>query len=107
MFQLSLIVTLVVPLTCINVPLTWNELNLNAEVRGPEQVHISYGNFPSEMIVVWSTSNVSWSSFVTYGENLDNLNFVAKATDALLTEGNPNGLQLIHRAVMTVSLSDS
>ena len=81
----------------------WPE-NTNIDVRGPEQVHIAYDETPDKMIVVWSTANTSANStsFVTYGLNAGKLDMVVKASDAILTEGNPTGLNEIHRAVMTV-----
>jgi hypothetical protein len=101
LFEISLtIIFLAVSLT-YSIP--WPEHKFH-EIHGPEQVHISYGDTPSEMIVVWSTGNISpnSTSFVTYGLNSDKLDMVVKASDAVLTEGNPNGLDQIHRAVMTV-----
>lgn len=101
LFEISLtIIFLAVSLT-YSIP--WPEHKFH-EIHGPEQVHISYGDTPSEMIVVWSTGNISpnSTSFVTYGLNSDKLDMVVKANDAVLTEGNPNGLDQIHRAVMTV-----
>jgi hypothetical protein len=99
-FEISLTITFLVSLT-YSAP--WPE---QSEIHGPEQVHISYGNTPNEMIVVWSTGNISmnYTSFVTYGLNSADLDMIVKASDALLTEGNPNGLDQIHRGVMTVGL---
>lgn len=78
----------------------------NTDIHGPEQVHIAYDETPDKMIVVWSTGNIALNStsFVTYGLNSGKLDMVVNASDAILTEGNPNGLNQIHRAVMTVGL---
>ena len=77
-----------------------------SNIHGPEQVHIAYDETPDKMIVVWSTANISLdsTSFVTYGLNSGKLDMIVNASDAILTEGNPNGLNQIHRAVMTVGL---
>lgn len=81
-----------------------NAIDIYDEIHGPEQVHIAYGNSPDEMIVVWSTGNITAKSFVTFGLNSAKLDRMAPASDAILTEGNPNGLNQIHRAIMTVGV---
>jgi hypothetical protein len=100
LFQLSFVINFFISLT-YSAP--WPE-NIDVEIHGPEQVHISYGNTANEMIVVWSTANISANStsYVTYGLNSAKLDMRVKATDAVLTEGNPDGLDQIHRAIMTV-----
>lgn len=75
------------------------------ERTGPDQVHLSYGKIAEEMIVVWSTENIpkySSSSYVTYGRKAGSLDMLVKTTEAVLKDGNPRGLGLIHRAVMKV-----
>ena len=103
LFEFSIIINILVALT-YSAP--WHE-SKNLEVHGPEQVHISYGETSNEMIVVWSTGNISANStsFVTYGLNSAKLDVMVKASDAVLTEGNPDGLDQIHRAVMKVRLT--
>lgn len=73
-------------------------------LHGPEQVHISYGDYPSEMTVMWSTSNSSdfASSVVLYGLAPKNYSLKAKGKFVLFTEGNPDGLKYIHRVVLQV-----
>ena len=63
--------------------------------HGPEQIHISYGNIPSEMTIMWSTSNSSEfaSSVVLYGLAPKNYSLEAKGKCVLFTEGNPDGLK--------------
>lgn len=82
-----------------------NDGQLNG-IRGPEQVHISYGDLPDEMIIVWSTSNMSnaRTSLVTYGLHSDKLEMKVDADNADLKEGNPDGLKHLHRAVLKVSV---
>ena len=74
-------------------------------VHGPEQIHIAYGNFASEMTIMWSTSSVQElsSSFVFYGLAPKNYSLKAEGKFALFTEGNPDGLQYVHRVVLKVS----
>ena len=76
-------------------------------VRGPQQIHIAYGEFPSEMVIVWSTDNLTNlgldTSFVHYGLAPYNYTLTAKGNYANLTHGNPNGLQFIHRVKLEVS----
>ncbi|CAB3977176.1 Iron zinc purple acid phosphatase [Paramuricea clavata] len=102
MFLFEISLTIIFHVVSLTYSIPWPEYKFH-EIHGPEQVHISYGDTPSEMIVVWSTGNISpnSTSFVTYGLNSDKLDMVVKASDAVLTEGNPNGLDQIHRAVMT------
>ena len=70
--------------------------------HGPEQIHLSYGSSAEEMTVVWSTSSDLESSWVLYGLAPYNYSTAVTGRTATLTNGNPYGLQLIHRAVMKV-----
>ena len=75
-------------------------------VHGPEQIHIAYGDFASEMTIMWSTSSVQElsSSIVLYGLAPKNYSLKAEGKFALFTEGNPDGLQYVHRVVLKVSV---
>lgn len=70
--------------------------------HGPEQIHISYGDNPNEMTIMWSTSNSSEfaSSVVLYGLAPKNYSLKARGKFVLFTEGNPDGLKYIHRVVL-------
>ena len=72
--------------------------------HGPEQIHISFGNIPSEMTIMWSTSNSSEfaSSVVLYGLAPKNYSLEGRGKFVLFTEGNPDGLKYIHRVVLQV-----
>ena len=86
--------------TCLSKPIQNGDNN----IRGPEQVHIAYGDHDDEMTVVWSTANISsnWTSYVRYGLRSDMLDKTVDVEDALLTEGNPEGLKQVHRAILKV-----
>jgi len=75
-------------------------------LHGPEQIHIAYGDSPSEMTIVWSTSNSAElaSSVVLYGLAPKNYSSKAEGKYVLFTEGNPFGLKYIHRVILQVSL---
>ncbi|XP_071958115.1 acid phosphatase type 7-like [Antedon mediterranea] len=62
----------------------------------PEQIHISYGDNPTEMVVVWSTPSPGVPS-VLYGLVNDNKTEQATGTSKHFTFGNPDGLQYLHR----------
>ena len=103
MFQFNFCFSIIFFISLANsVPWPRNE---NPKIHGPEQVHISYGNTADEMIVVWSTANITknLTSYVTYGVTSGQLDKMVKGRHAVLTEGNPNGLDQIHKAIMTVT----
>ena len=76
--------------------------------HGPEQIHISFGNIPSEMTIMWSTSNSSEfaSSVVLYGFAPKNYSLEGRGKFVLFTEGNPDGLKYIHRVVLQVRATE-
>ena len=84
-----------------------SDLSPYNSVHGPEQIHIAYGNSPSEMTVVWSTSAVQElsSSFVLYGLAPKNYSLKAEGKFVVFTEGNPDGLHYVHRVVLEVRLT--
>ena len=49
------------------------EVTLCQNTQAPEQIHISYGSNPSQMIVTWTTLDYVNESFVEFG--LDDLNY--------------------------------
>ena len=67
----------------------------------PEQVHISYGYQPSQMVVMWSTTELG-DSQVVYGPHSTQLNRTEIGTCWKFTEGNPDGLQYMHRVQLEV-----
>ena len=74
-----------------------------------QQIHLSYGVNPSEMVVMWAT-HVSVHSAVSYalveGSPPVLINFESVGvTQRTFKEGNPEGLQYLHRAVMKVRRS--
>ncbi|KAJ7383150.1 hypothetical protein OS493_030302 [Desmophyllum pertusum] len=79
-----------------------SDLSPYNSVHGPEQIHIAYGDSPSEMTILWSTSNSSElaSSAVLYGLAPKNYSSKAEGKFVLFTEGNPDGLKYIHRVVL-------
>jgi len=62
----------------------------------PEQIHLSYGNTPDEMVVTWSTRQGS-SSLVQYGTSPDNLTLTASGNYTEWILGNWLGLHFTHR----------
>ena len=81
-----------------------SELSPYNSVHGPEQIHIAYGDSPRQMTVLWSTSSVQElaSSFVHYGLAPKNYSMKAEGKFVLFTEGNPSGLQYVHRVLLEV-----
>ena len=81
-----------------------SDLSPYNSLHGPEQIHIAYGDSPKQMTVMWSTSSVQElaSSFVLYGLAPENYSTIAKGELVLFTEGNPRGLQYVHRVLLEV-----
>ncbi|XP_067052534.1 acid phosphatase type 7-like isoform X3 [Acropora muricata] len=79
-----------------------SDLSPYNSVHGPEQIHIAYGDSPRQMTVLWSTSPVQElaSSFVHYGLAPKNYSMKAEGKFVLFTEGNPSGLQYVHRVLL-------
>ena len=77
-----------------------------ATASGPEQVHISFGYEPSQMIVVWSTAEFG-DSVVSYGTDQFHLTDKNNGSCWRFTYGNPNGLQYIHRVLLEVGNAHS
>lgn len=86
--------------------LVMSDLAPYSSLHGPEQIHIAYGDSPSEMTILWSTSNSTElaSSIVLYGLAPKNYSSKAEGKFVLFTEGNPDGLKYIHRVVLQVRL---
>ena len=84
--------------------LVMSDLTPYNSLHGPEQIHIAYGDSPSEMTILWSTSNSTElaSSIVLYGLAPKNYSSKAEGKFVLFTEGNPDGLKYIHRVVLQV-----
>ena len=84
--------------------LVMSDLTPYNSLHGPEQIHIAYGDSPSEMTILWSTSNSTElaSSIVLYGLAPKNYSSQAEGKFVLFTEGNPDGLKYIHRVVLQV-----
>uniref|UniRef100_T1JCQ8 Purple acid phosphatase n=1 Tax=Strigamia maritima TaxID=126957 RepID=T1JCQ8_STRMM len=61
----------------------------------PEQIHLSYGDDPSQMVITWSTINATNESIVEYGDELENsaIGFSTLFTDT----GDEHRSQYIHR----------
>ena len=78
-------------------------------VHGPEQIHIAYGDFASQMTVMWSTSSVQElsSSLVLYGLAPKNYSLKAEGKFVVFTEGNPDGLHYVHRVLLEVRLKET
>ena len=72
-----------------------------AAARGPEQVHISFGYQPSQMIVMWSTKEYG-DSVVMYGQDQFHLSGRQSGSCWRFTNGNPRGLQYMHRVLLEV-----
>ena len=70
----------------------------------PQQVHLSYGFEPSQMVVMWSTAESS-PSVVLYGLTPSNLTMKQSGTTWKFTYGNPNGLQYMHKVVLQVIIA--
>ncbi|XP_013772685.2 acid phosphatase type 7-like [Limulus polyphemus] len=65
----------------------------------PEQIHISYGVAPTEMVVTWVTMDPTSSSIVEYGEH--NLNKSAKGSSTKFVDGgSEKRVFYIHRVVI-------
>lgn len=75
-----------------------------AAARAPEQVHISFGYQPSQMIVMWSTNEYG-DSTVKYGEDQFHLTSKESGSCWRFTYGNPRGLQYMHRVLLKVQTS--
>jgi hypothetical protein len=69
-----------------------------------QQVHIAYGELASEMVVMWSSAiEADNSSFVLFGSKPGAYTHHQVATNWNFTaaDANPDGLQYLHRAVLT------
>ena len=85
-------------LVCLAALLAWPSAVC---CQNPEQIHLSYGYNASEMVVTWSTSAAS-SSVVNYGSSQFDVSRKQTGQSWRFTEGNPNGLQYMHRVVLKV-----
>lgn len=75
-----------------------------AAARGPEQIHISFGYHPSQMIVMWSTEEYG-DSVVMYGKDQFHLSNKQSGSCWRFTDGNPRGLQYMHRVLLEVRMA--
>lgn len=69
------------------------------ERNKPEQIHISYGETPAEMTVMWSTP-LQGSSEVLYGKSRHKLDKHTEGDSTIFNLMNPQGLQYIHRVTL-------
>ena len=71
-------------------------------IRGPEQIHIAYGYDASEMCIMWST-DVASTTILHYQDAAAATAWTNVSGESWkFTEGNPSGLQYIHRVNLTV-----
>lgn len=70
----------------------------------PEQIHIAYGDMPSEMVIVWSSPSPG-SSEVLYGMAPNNFSLKAlgDSQELLDWEGTFEGVKFIHRVKLEVT----
>ncbi|KAL5021167.1 hypothetical protein ScPMuIL_000322 [Solemya velum] len=65
----------------------------------PDQIHLSFGDTPGEMVVMWSTSDDT-DGYVAYWEFGQDSRNVANSTTAMLGDENVRAKRKLHRAVM-------
>lgn len=66
----------------------------------PEQIHISYGADPTQMIVTWVTLQSTYTSVVEYGEK--DLSLAAKGTEDVFVDGGPEKrMMFMHRVTIS------
>lgn len=65
----------------------------------PEQIHLSYGQNTSEIVVTWSTMNQTQESIVEYGINGLILQAVG-VSEAFIDGGPKQHTQYIHRTIL-------
>ncbi|XP_076359677.1 acid phosphatase type 7 [Tachypleus tridentatus] len=79
--------------------LTCYHTSLSEVLTQPEQVHISYGVAPTEMVVTWVTMDPTSSSIVEYGEY--SLNKSTKGSSTKFVDGGSEKRVLyVHRVVV-------
>jgi len=68
----------------------------------PRHVHLALGHSPDEMVVTWSTLNLTLESVVEYGEDLFNLDLAGTGTTLkFVDQGSKHSTQYIHRVHLT------
>eukprot|EP01104_Vermistella_antarctica_P006019 TRINITY_DN16758_c0_g1_i1.p1 TRINITY_DN16758_c0_g1~~TRINITY_DN16758_c0_g1_i1.p1 ORF type:complete len:479 (-),score=109.41 TRINITY_DN16758_c0_g1_i1:5-1441(-) len=73
----------------------------------PEQIHLAYGDAPSQMNVQWATIGPA-VSFVLYGLSPNALDLKSThANTTHFTYGNPKGAQYVHRVTVMNLTSDT
>src|SRR4051812_38913110 len=79
--------------------------NARPESRQPEQVHLSIGNGPTQMLVTWLTQDdVNATVFVEYGAQPGQYTFQAIGqTTRFVDGGQAHSVRYIHRAKMRVT----
>ncbi|PIK46938.1 putative iron/zinc purple acid phosphatase-like protein isoform X2 [Apostichopus japonicus] len=71
--------------------------NIKEELSNkPEQIHLAYGETPSEMVVMWSTGLAGLTE-VRYGLLENNLNMSMTGEHVIFTERNSEGVKFVHR----------
>ncbi|CAH1270778.1 ACP7 [Branchiostoma lanceolatum] len=78
----------------------WPVLPTEAPDTTPEQIHISWGNFSSQMVVMWSTKSHG-TGRVQYGIAPGNYSQEVAAEYSYFWYGNNEGLKHVYRAVLT------
>ncbi|CAC5378885.1 ACP7 [Mytilus coruscus] len=69
------------------------------DFKQPEQIHISFGDDPTKMLVTWSTMNVTQNATCLYG--IGTTNMIAKGYTRKFVDGGPQQhTQFIHRATL-------
>lgn len=78
--------------------------NIEEELSNkPEQIHLAYGETPSDMVVMWSTGLAGLTE-VRYGLLENNLNMSMTGEHVIFTERNSEGVKFVHRVKLAVSL---
>ncbi|XP_076098898.1 acid phosphatase type 7-like [Mytilus galloprovincialis] len=69
------------------------------DFKQPEQIHISFGDVPTKMLVTWSTMNVTQNATCLYG--VQTTNMIAKGYTRKFVDGGPQQhTQFIHRVTL-------
>lgn len=77
------------------------EISSSQNTQAPEQIHLSYGSDPSQMIVTWSTLDYVNESFVEFG--LDDLSYRSEGYVKKFRNNwiGSERLTFVHQAMLT------